>query len=1189
MPANRRVSSDRYGTNIYRQPLPEAEATCYGFRYKKCNLFLYYILTIFLLGLPVLLGKWFKKYKIRMLCGRSPLRNATVILVKDETKNYFISEITEEKIENLPDFTVNNCPNESPYYDASSHLCTSLHNVTTLRYFVFRYEKFAWDDRQAKFKRVDGLENIELRKLSENFRGLSHTKRQQLRGIYGSNIIDVEVPSYMKLLFEEVLNPFYCFQVLSVILWSFDEYYYYASCVVAISALSIIASLIETRRQSEMLRDMAQGNADFIVTVRRWDGEEEEINCRDLVPGDVMLIPPEGIVMPADAVVIQGSCIVNESMLTGESVPVTKSALQPSNEMYNEESHKRHTVFNGTSVIQTRFYAGNKVACVIVKTGYSTLKGQLIRSIIFPKELGFQFYVDAMKFVAMLFCLAAIGMTYCIYLYVVRQTHWTTALVRILDIITIVVPPALPAAMTVGTFYAQARLKKKQIFCISPPRINFCGKISLVAFDKTGTLTEDGLDFWCVVPFEEDKSDFSEPVTELPAESDRSHYVRCCASCHSLTYINGQLIGDPLDVKMFVSTAWELEEPLMNKGDTRKFDMLMPNVVKKGDTELGILREFEFTPQLQRMSVVVQPLDSTMTLYCKGAPERLRPLCTNEFPDSFDRVLDSFTLKGYRVLALAYKQVVLKWHEVHRVERDELEKDMIFCGFLVMQNSLKPATMPVIKELNAASIRSVMVTGDNMLTALSVARECGMISSADKVVIVTARDDRNTPELEFTLATQHYEAPEESESNELTISRSSGSAQSISHQPILTSDTECQSNDNDLGDTLIDMERLVPITVETFAATILELQDSNYHLVLNGKTWTILNQLFPVNVIEKIVAKGTVYARMSPECKRQLVESLQNIGYVVAMCGDGANDCSALKMAHVGISLSDAEASVAAPFTSKIQDISSVPHLIREGRCALVTSFGIFKYMALYSMVQFVSVLTLYAHKTNFADTQFLFIDLGITTTIAVVMGRTEPHPRLVTKRPMGSLISFQNIVSILLQIFTSGVIQLGAISLLKTESWFKPVQPTSPEEIIFECWETTTIFSVSAFQYLILALVFSKGPPFRKPFYSNGLFLLAYATLTSLTILLAVYPVGQLAEFFILEPVSQETTNFRLTILAFPVINIIASLYFENGLATSRFVKKLGKWVCRKKKRHRFKELLEHLDVDHTWPPIKS
>ena len=119
------------------------------------------------------------------------------------------------------------------------------------------------------------------------------------------------------------------------------------------------------------------------------------------------------------------------------------------------------------------------------------------------------------------------------------------------------------------------------------------------------------------------------------------------------------------------------------------------------------------------------------------------------------------------------------------------------------------------------------------------------------------------------------------------------------------------------------------------------------------------------------------------------------------MCGDGANDCGALKAAHVGVSLSEAEASVAAPFTSAVPNISCIPSLVREGRfdittilfskftiaiprCALVTSFGVFKYMALYSMIQFASVLILYSNKTNLGDTQFLYIDLVITTTIAV-------------------------------------------------------------------------------------------------------------------------------------------------------------------------------------------------------------
>jgi len=84
---------------------------------------------------------------------------------------------------------------------------------------------------------------------------------------------------------------------------------------------------------------------------------------------------------------------------------------------------------------------------------------------------------------------------------------------------------------------------------------------------------------------------------------------------------------------------------------------------------------------------------------------------------------------------------------------------------------------------------------------------------------------------------------------------------------------------------------------------------------------------------------------------------------IVGMCGDGANDCGALKTANVGISLSEAEASIAAPFTSKVQDISCVITLLRYGRAALATSFQCFKYMALYSIIQFCTLTIVYAYK----------------------------------------------------------------------------------------------------------------------------------------------------------------------------------------------------------------------------------
>ena len=90
-----------------------------------------------------------------------------------------------------------------------------------------------------------------------------------------------------------------------------------------------------------------------------------------------------------------------------------------------------------------------------------------------------------------------------------------------------------------------------------------------------------------------------------------------------------------------------------------------------------------------------------------------------------------------------------------------------------------------------------------------------------------------------------------------------------------------------------------------------------------------------------MLLEGAIFARMSPFEKEMLIDCFKDQGYFVAMCGDGANDCGALKSAHTGISLSESEAAAAAPFTYTKGSIRCVPEIIREGRAALVTSFGV--------------------------------------------------------------------------------------------------------------------------------------------------------------------------------------------------------------------------------------------------------
>ena len=483
--------------------------------------------------------------------------------------------------------------------------------------------------------------------------------------------------------------------------------------------------------------------------------------------------------------------------------------------------------------------------------------------------------------------------------------------------------------------------------------------------------------------------------------------------------------------------------------------------------EVGIIRQFTFSSSTARMSVITRTLgDDHFHVFTKGAPEKLEELCLSETrPVDCHSRLKSLTLKGYRVSGLAHKRLPpeINWLKVQKMKRDQAEKDLIFLGFLIMQNTLKPQTTPVIRELLQADIRTVMVTGDNLLTAISVARDCQMVQGHEKVLIVQANfdedDEQNPASIKFL----------PTEDSHLDDSNS----------------TEYTYQDHNLENGIL---------------------NNRYHFALSGKSWAVLRVHFP-QLLPKIIQRGTIFARMSPDQKAQLVEEYQAIDYIVSMCGDGANDCGALKAAHVGISLSEAEASVAAPFTSKVPDITCVPSVIKEGRCALVTSFGVFRYMALYSIVQFVSVLILYSLQTNLGDLQFLYIDLFITAIVAVLMGRTRPYDKLVAQRPSGSLISGPNLISVFTQILLSLFIQVGAYFYLTTRTWYEPVHPKSPSDEIILCWETTTIFCVSSFQYLILAVIFSKGPPYRKPFYTNFYFLAAVIVLAVFTVIITLYP----------------------------------------------------------------------------------
>ncbi|XP_075028668.1 polyamine-transporting ATPase 13A2 isoform X3 [Calonectris borealis] len=1126
---SRLLGNQRPGYGTLQRDTDKSRMEVTGYQTKTWRVALCHACSVLTAGLLLVLFHWKPSLEVQVKCKPCALGQADWVIIRDRFGQCFTTRVRTEalgegSLEHHPGARLEDRRTSIAIGvsdEEESRDTIRLHEKeekNILRYYLFEGMRYVWIERRQAYCKVSALdEGWTCADLHLSQAGLDQQDHNTRRKIYGPNLIEVPVKSYARLLVEEVLNPFYIFQVFSIVLWVCDAYYYYAACIFLISTISLGLSLYETRKQSATLQNMAKMSVG--VRVRRPSGEEMVVSSADLVPGDCISLPADGMLVPCDAALLTGECMVNESMLTGESVPVMKTPLpagsQAASTVYSPEEHRRHTLFCGTQVIQAKSYVGREVLAVVTRTGFCTAKGDLISSILYPKPVSFKFYKDAVKFVLFLAILAFIGTLYSILILVKNQVPVEQIIIRALDLVTVIVPPALPAAMTVGTIYAQNRLKKQGIFCISPPRINLCGKIRLVCFDKTGTLTEEGLDIWGVVPLE---NNHFMPIVHEPRCLPAGPLLYSLAACHTVSLLRAQPVGDPVDLKMVESTGWRLEMTEEEEGDLPAFQQFGTKVLavmkpppeeeqprdRKHQSPVGILRRFPFSSALQRMSVLVKlPGEASAHVYIKGAPEMVASLCRKEtVPVDFSQMLRLYTTDGFRVLGLACKPLsaVTTFEEALQLPRDSAESSLTFLGFLVMKNVLKPESAPVIHLLRNANIRPVMVTGDNMLTAVNVAKSCRMVEPKERVIFVNASPPSHDKPaaLKFILA-EHSQGEEQLE----------------------------------------------------------------------------------------ILIRATVFARMSPDQKTQLVCSLQELNYCVGMCGDGANDCGALKAADVGISLSEAEASVASPFTSRMANIECVPAVIREGRCSLVTSFGVFKYMALYSLVQFVSVLLLYTINTNLSDFQFLFFDLIITTTVAVLMGRTGPAQELGVERPQGALISVLVLGSLLLQTALLITVQVLSYFITVSQSWYVPLNSTVMAPQNLPNYENTVLFCVTGFQYLILAVAMSKGYPFREPLYTNVLFLVVLILLFGLMIWLTLYPLGFPKTLLKLQGI--DDLNFKLLLLGIAALNFFTAFVLETALDHG-LLSCLRKLRRKKASKKLFKRLEKELSQQQpSWPPLNE
>ncbi|OAP56697.1 hypothetical protein AYL99_08809 [Fonsecaea erecta] len=1173
-----------------------------GFTTSTVGYLAYLAICVFTAGIGYLVFRWVPRWRISLVGYSAPLRKCSWVVVEvsygRERKR---SKKKAKKFQNQwGEFTVHYVVSEDYGHPMSTVFTRSGKEklngyrydndaeLRHLRYLDYRYMRLLYYPVEDKFVLNNDWWDPQWVSVKALREGLDTEERDPRDQVFGKNMIEIQQKTIPELLLDEAFHPFYIFQVASLILWSMDEYYYYAAAIFIISVFSITTTVVETRSTMRRLREISRFECD--VRVLR-NGFWRSALSSDLVPGDVYEVSdPSLSQLPCDSLLLAGDCIINESMLTGESIPVSKIPITDEALPYIDlgapsihPSVARHFLFCGTKIIRARRPQDTEddeavALAMVVRTGFNTTKGALVRSMLFPKPSGFKFYRDSFRYISVMGIIAGVGFIASFINFVKLGLAWHLIIVRALDLITIVVPPALPATLTIGTNFALARLRKQQIFCISPQRVNVAGKLDVVCFDKTGTLTEDGLDVLGVRLVQHPEirfGDILEGPRELlpPASYDRDptvdyrvnkNMLYSMATCHSLRLVDDELIGDPLDLKMFQFTEWSFEE---GSRSTSHFvepgtHQTAPSVARpphgfeydledsQGNenpvrVELGILRSFEFASHLRRASVIVrQHSDPGVNIYVKGAPEVMKDICTaSSIPDDFDDLLNYYTHKGFRVIACASKYISrLSWDDVQNMDRSEAESRLSLIGFIIFENKLKEITTEIIEELNEAKIRNVMCTGDNILTAISVARECGII-------------DRNA----------HCFVPHFIEGDKMD-----GKARIC-----------WESVDNQIYQ--LDEESLLPQPLpaeDDNAAPYDAIAIGEYTLAVTGDAFRWIIDFGSTEVLQRMLVKGAVFARMSPDEKHELVEKLQSIDYCCGFCGDGANDCGALKAADVGVSLSEAEASVAAPFTSHIFDISCVPALIKEGRAALVTSFCCFKYMSLYSAIQFTSVSFLYASASNLGDFQFLFIDLALILPLAIFMGWTGAYPVLSKKRPTASLVSRKVLTPLLGQIVLSVLVQLVAFETVQQQPWYIPPR-LDKEKSNVDNSQNTALFLVSCFQYTLSSVVLSVGPPFRQSLATNVPFCVTIVTALLISLYMLLDPAKWLANFMDL---TEMTADYEVFLLGLAVagfaIAYLAERYFFPLLA--KFIGRLKARLRPEhpKKRKQYKLIAEDIQI---------
>jgi P-type Ca2+ transporter type 2C len=510
----------------------------------------------------------------------------------------------------------------------------------------------------------------------------------------------------------------------AVIITLFMGEYIDATIIILVIITNAVLGVIQEVKAGKAIEALQKMS--FPKALVRRNGEVKEINSHEVVPGDILILDT-GRFISADIRLIESANLqIEESALTGESVPTDKDASQVFSGLKTPLGDRENIAFMSTLVTRGRGVG------IVVETGMNTEVGKIANLINTEKKekTPLEIRLDKLGKTLGMF---AIGICVIIFVIALIQGRDIAEMfILSVSLAVAAIPEGLAAIVAVVLSIGVTSMSKKKAVIKKLPAVETLGSVNIICSDKTGTLTQNKMTVKTYFNLEGEIA--VERNSENSATEDAKLLTKAMILCSDATYENGQGTGDPTEIALLLL------------GDDLGIDRKLIN------TQASRAGEYSFDSDRKLMSTINEE-DKKFTVYTKGALGNLIKISTQvlengkvipiteEHKQKYLAAAEKMSDNALRTLGVAYKPVD------SIIEGADMEKDLILLGLVGMIDPPRPEVKESIQKAKLAGITTIMITGDHKNTAFAIARELGMAENIEQAITGEELEDFSDVEL----------------------------------------------------------------------------------------------------------------------------------------------------------------------------------------------------------------------------------------------------------------------------------------------------------------------------------------------------------------------------------------------------------------------------------------------------------